>query len=89
MDISQESVAPCTEDSEKIHNMPECITKGEPKLEATPLATHGMAQPNCSDYSRMDPLPLGSGRLSPAGHDSPARKPPAEILRIQYRERCP
>ena len=89
MDISQESVAPCTEDSEKIHNMPECITKGEPKLEETPLATHGMAQPNCSDYSHTDPLPLGSERLGPAGHDSPARKPPAEILRIQYRERCP
>ena len=62
--------------------------------EAAPPASHGMAQPNCSDYSRTDPLPLGSGRLGPAGHDSPAGKPPAEkrtyaILRIQYRERCP
>ena len=43
MDISQESVAPPTEDSEKIHKMPECITKGEPKLEAAPLASHDMA----------------------------------------------
>ena len=79
MDISQESVAPRTEDSEKIHKMPECITKGEPKSEAAPPASHGMAQPNCSDYSRTDPLPLGSGRLGPAGHDSPAGKPPAEM----------
>ena len=42
--------------------MPECITKGEPKLEAAPPASHGMAQPKCSDCSRMDPLPLESGR---------------------------
>ena len=79
MDISQESVAPRTVDSERIHKMPECITKGEPKLKAAPPASHGMAQPNCSDYSRTDPLPLGSGRLGPAGHDSPAGKPPAEM----------
>ena len=79
MDISQESVASHTEDSEKIHKMPECITKGEPKLEAAPPASHGMAQPNCSDYSRTDPLSLGSGRLGPAGNDSPAGKPPAEM----------
>ena len=79
MDISQESVAPRTVDSERIHKMPECITKGEPKLEAAPPASHGMAQPNCSDYSRTDPLPLGSGRLGPAGHYSPAGKPPAEM----------
>ena len=72
MDISQESVVSCTEDSEKIHKMPECVTKGEPKLEAAPPASHGIAQPNCSDYSRTDPLPLGSGRLGPAGHNSPA-----------------
>ena len=78
-DTSQESVAPRTEDSEKIHKMPECITKGEPKLEAAPLASHDRAQPNCSDYSRTDPLPLGSERLGPAGHDSPAGKTPAEM----------
>ena len=90
-DISQESVAPRTKDSEKNHKMPECITMGEPKLEAAPPASHDRAQPNCSDYSRTDPLPLGSERIGPAGHDSPAVKPPAEmnILRIQYRERCP
>ena len=46
-------------------------------MEAALPASHSMAQPNCSDYSRMDPLPLGSGR--PAGHDSPAGKPPAEM----------
>ena len=79
MDISQESVTPRTEDSEKIHKMPECITKGEPKLQAAALASHGMAPPNCSDYSRMDPLPLGSGRLGPAVHVSAAGKPPAEM----------
>ena len=60
MDISQESVAPRTENSGKIHRMPECIMKGEPNLEAAPLASHDRAQPNCSDYSRMNPLPLGS-----------------------------
>ena len=37
MDISQESITPRTEDSEKIHKMPEGITKGEPKLEAAPF----------------------------------------------------
>ena len=79
MDLSQESVAPRTEDSEKIHKMPECITRGEPKLEAAPPASHGMAQLNCSDFSRTDPLPLGSGGLGPAGHDSPAEKRPAEM----------
>ena len=79
MDISQESVTPRTEDSEKIHKMSECITKGGPKLEAAPPASHGMVQPNCSDYSRTDPLPLGSGRLGPAVHVSAAGKPPAEM----------
>ena len=79
MDLSQESVAPRTEDSEKIHKMSECITRGEPKLEAAPPASHGMAQLICSDYSRTDPLPLGSGRLGSAGHNSPAEKPPAEM----------
>ena len=59
--------------------MPQCIMKGEPKLEAAPPASHGMAQPNCSDYSRTDPLPLGSGLLGPAGRDSPAGKPPVEM----------
>ena len=38
-----------------------------------------MAQPICSDYSRTDQLPLGSGRLGPAGHDSLAGKPPAKV----------
>ena len=59
--------------------MSECITKGEPKLEAAPPASHGMAQPKFSDCSRTNPLPLGSGRLSPAGHDTVAEKPPAEM----------
>ena len=68
MDTRQESVAPSTFDSERIHKMPECITKGEPKLEAAPPASHGMAQPKCSDCSRTDPLPLESGRLGPAGY---------------------
>ena len=79
MDARQESVAPSTVDSERIHKMSECITKGEPKLEAAPPASHGMVQPKCSYCSRTDPLPLGSGRLSPAGHDTPAEKPPAEM----------
>ena len=74
MDTRQESVAPSTFDSERIHKMPECITKGEPKLEAAPPASHGMAQPKCSDCSRTDPLPLESGRLGPAGYDTPAGK---------------
>ena len=78
-EISKESVTPRTKDSEKIHKMPECITKGEPKLEAAPPASHDRAQPNCSGYSRTDPLPLGSERLSPAGHDCPAVKPPTEM----------
>ena len=59
--------------------MPECITRGEPKLEAAPAASHDRSQPNCSDYSRTDPLPLGSERLGPAGHDSLAGKPPADM----------
>ena len=79
MDTRQESVAPSTLDSERINKKSECITKGEPILEAAPPASHGMAQPKCSDCSRTDPLPLGSGRLSPAGHDTPAGKPPAEM----------
>ena len=59
--------------------MSECITKGEPKLEAAPPASHGMAQPKCSDCSCTNPLPLGSGCLSPVRHDTPAEKPPAEM----------
>ena len=58
MDTRQESVAPSAFDSERIHKMPECITKGGPKLEAAPPASHGMAQPECSDCSRTDPLSL-------------------------------
>ena len=72
MDTRQESIAPSTLDSERIRKMSECITKGEPTLEAAPPASHAMAQPKCSDCSRTDPLPSGSGRLSPAGHDTPA-----------------
>ena len=77
--MRQESVAPSTVDSERIHKMSECITKGAPKLEAAPPASHGMAQPKCSDCSRTDPLPLGSGRLGPAEHDTPTEKPLAEM----------
>ena len=72
MDTRQESVAPSTLDSERIHKKSECITKGESILEAAPPDSHGMVQPKCSDCSRTDPLPSGSGRLSPAGHDTPA-----------------
>ena len=79
MDTKQESVAPSTLDSERIHKKSQCITKGEPILEAAPPASHGMAQPKCSDCSRTDPLPSGSGRLIPAGHDTLAEKPPAEM----------
>ena len=77
MDTRQESVTPSAFDSERIHKMPECITKGEPKLEAAPPASHSMAQPECSDCSRTDPLSLESGRLGPARYDTPAGKPPA------------
>ena len=52
MDTRQESVAPSTLDSERIHKKSECITKGEPILEAAPPASHGKAQPKCSDCSR-------------------------------------
>ena len=79
MDTRQESVAPSTLDSDMIHKMSECITKGEPIWEAAPPASHGMAQPKCSDCSRTDPLPSGNGRLSPAVHDTPVEKPPAEM----------
>ena len=72
MHTRQESVAQSTLDSERIHKKSECITKGEPILEAAPPASHGMAQLNCSDYSRTDPLPLGewapqSGRTRYSG----------------------
>ena len=43
------------------------------------VSRHGMVQTTCSDCSRTDPLPLGSGRLVPAGHDTPAGNPPAEM----------
>ena len=78
-DTRQESVAPSTVDSERIHKVSKCITKGAPILEAAPPSSHGMAQPKCSDCSRTDPLPLESGRLGPAGHDTLAGKPPAEM----------
>ena len=74
MDTRQESVAPSTLDFDMIHKKSECTTKGEPICEAAPPASHGMAQPKCSDCSRTDPLPSGSGRLSPAGHDTPVEK---------------
>ena len=46
---------------------------------AMPPAGHGMAQPKYSDCSRTDPLLSGSGRLSPAGHDTSAEKPLAKM----------
>ena len=54
--------------------MSECITTVAPRLEAAPQASHGTVQPKCSDCSRTDPL-----RLVPAGHDTPAGNPPAEM----------
>ena len=50
--------------------MSECITTVAPGLEAAPQAGHRTVQSECSDCSRTDPLPLGSGRLVPAGHDT-------------------
>ena len=61
MDTRQESVAPSTLDSDMIHKKSECVTKGEPIWKAAPPASHGMAQPKCSDCSRTDPLPSGVG----------------------------
>ena len=78
-DKRQECVAPSTVDSERIHKMSECITTMAPGLEAAPQASHGTVQPKCSDGSRTDLLPLGSGCLLPAGHDTPAGNPPAEM----------
>ena len=60
------------------HKMSECITTVVPGLEAAPEAGHETVQYKCSDCSRTDPLPVGSGRLVPAGHDTPAGNPPAE-----------
>ena len=59
--------------------MSECITTVAPGLVAAPQASHGTVQPKCSDCSRTDPLPLGRGCLVPAGHDTPAENPPAEM----------
>ena len=87
MDTRQESVAPSTLDSARIHKRSECITKGEPTLEAAPPASHAMAQPKCSDCSHTDPLPSGSGHLSPAGHDTPGEKPPFSITSRSKRPR--
>ena len=78
-DTRQESVASCTVGSEKVHRMSECITTVASELEAAPQAGHGTVQSKCSDCSRTDPLPLGSGHLVPAGHDTPAGYPPAEM----------
>ena len=78
-DTRQESVAPNTVDSERIHKLSECITTVAPRLEAAPQASHGTVQAKCSDCSRTDPLPLGSGRLVPAGHETPAGNPPAKM----------
>ena len=78
-DARRESVAPSTDDFEMIHTMSECITTVAPGVEACPQASHGTVQPKCSDCSHTDPLPLGSGRLVPAGHDAPTGNPPAEM----------
>ena len=59
--------------------MSECIMMVAPRLEATPHASHRTVQPKCSDCSRTDPLPLGSGRLVTARHDSTAGNPLAEM----------
>ena len=59
--------------------MSECITTVAPGLEAAPQAGHGIVQSKRSDCSRTDPLPLGSGCLVPAGHDTPVGNPPAEM----------
>ena len=55
MDTRQESVAPSTLDSDRIHKKSECITKGEAIREAAPPASHGMAQPKCSDTPAEKP----------------------------------
>ena len=78
-DTRQESVTSCTVDSEWVHRMSECITTVAPGLEAAPQAGHGTVQSKCSDCSRTDLLPLGSGHLVPAGHDIPAGNPPVEM----------
>ena len=75
----QESVASCTIGSEKVPIMSECITTVAPGLEAVPQAGHGIVQSKRSDCSRTDPLPLGIGCLIPAGHDTLAGNPPAEM----------
>ena len=51
-DTRQESVAPSTVDSERIHKMSECITMVAPGLEAAPQTSHGTVQPKCSNCSR-------------------------------------
>ena len=58
--------------------MSECITTVVPGLEAAHQAGHETVQSKCSDCSFTDPLPLGSGRLVPARHDTPAGNPPVE-----------
>ena len=78
-DTRQETVASCTVDSEKVHIMSECIPTVAPGLEAVPQAGHRTVQSKCSDCSRTDRLPLGSGRLILAGHDTPAGNHPAEM----------
>ena len=81
IDTKQESVAPSAVDSERIHKISECITNGELKVEAAPPTSQIMAQPLRAYCSSTDPFPLGSGRLGPAGHDTPAEKTPAEMNR--------
>ena len=67
MDTRQESVAPSTLDSDMIHKNQNVSHRGS--LSGKQLLRLAM---ECSDCSRTDPLPSGSGRLSPAGHDTPA-----------------
>ena len=78
-DTRQESIASCTVGSEKVHRMSECITMVAPGLEAAPQAGHGIVLSKRSDCSRTDPLPLGSGCLVPAGHDTPVGYPAVEM----------
>ena len=56
VDARQVPTASDTVVSRRIHNISECVT----------------TLPKCSDCSRTDQLPLGSGHLVPAGHDTPA-----------------
>ena len=80
-DTRQESVAPSTVDSERIHEMSECITTVAPRLEAPPQASHGTVQPKCSDCSHTDPLPLDNLQIemSVMSVKMADGSPPAEV----------